>query len=140
PLRVGGRDLLDRLHGPRHRSGLVRPAGRDGRGHVPAGVPREHGSVRHRGQDGRAMSTRAPANRRRGRGPRLSKWTAMALIAIAGLGVCGVASMRGTIEQIAAALPVTPDLATLPVSTAVVDRNGQLLRPFTTDGRWRLPV
>ena len=35
----------------------------------------------------------------------------------------------------------TPGLATIPVSTEVVDRNDQLLRPFTTDGgRWRLPV
>ncbi len=35
-----------------------------------------------------------------------------------------------------------PTAATLPVSTAVVDRDGQLLRPFTTTdgGRWRLPV
>ena len=40
-----------------------------------------------------------------------------------------------------AGLPPTPDVATMPVSTEVVDRNGQLLRPFTTpDGRWRLPV
>ena len=30
---------------------------------------------------------------------------------------------------------------TLPVSVAVTDRDGLLLRPFTTaDGRWRLPV
>jgi penicillin-binding protein 1C len=34
-----------------------------------------------------------------------------------------------------------PDIAALPVSTVVVDRDGELLRPFTTDGgRWRLPV
>src|SRR5688572_26647529 len=86
------------------------------------------------------MSDVAPTNSRRGRKPRLSNWAAIALIAAAGLGVGGVAYTRGTIEQIAAVLPATPDLATLPVSTSVVDRNGQLLRPFTTDGRWRLPV
>ena len=86
------------------------------------------------------MSTTVPQSTRRGRKPRLSNWAAIALIAAAGRGVGGVAYTRGTIEQIAAALPATPDLATLPVSTSVVDRNGQLLRPFTTDGRWRLPV
>lgn len=38
-------------------------------------------------------------------------------------------------------LPPTPELATVPVSTLVVDRSGTLLRPFTADGgRWRLPV
>lgn len=40
-----------------------------------------------------------------------------------------------------AALPPAPAVASLPVSTAIVDRDGNLLRPFTTaDGRWRLPV
>jgi penicillin-binding protein 1C len=86
------------------------------------------------------MSTDSPNITRRGRKPRLGKWAAVSLIAVAGLAVGGVAYTRGTIEQIAVALPATPDLATLPVSTEVVDRNGQLLRPFTTDGRWRLPV
>ncbi|HTJ57534.1 MAG TPA: penicillin-binding protein 1C [Devosiaceae bacterium] len=42
---------------------------------------------------------------------------------------------------VVASLPQTPDLASLPVSIEVVDRHGQLLRPFTTDGgRWRLPA
>jgi penicillin-binding protein 1C len=42
---------------------------------------------------------------------------------------------------ISATLPQTPDLATLPVSATVSDRDGLLLRPFTTkDGRWRLPT
>ncbi|MEO7222612.1 MAG: transglycosylase domain-containing protein, partial [Devosia sp.] len=86
------------------------------------------------------MSTDAPTNTRRGRKPRLSNWAAIGLIAAASLGVGGVAYTRGTIESIAVALPATPDLATLPVSTEIVDRNGLLLRPFTTDGRWRLPV
>ena len=86
------------------------------------------------------MSTESPANKRRGRKPRLNKWAAVSLIAVAGLAVGGVAYTRGTIERIVVELPATPDLATLPVSTEVVDRNGQLLRPFTTDGRWRLPV
>ena len=86
------------------------------------------------------MSTESLTNTRRGRKPRLNKWAAIGLIAVAGLGVGGVACTRGMIEQIALALPATPDVAILPVSTEVVDRNGQLLRPFTTDGRWRLPV
>lgn len=44
-------------------------------------------------------------------------------------------------RDIAASLPPVPRVAALPVSTSVVDRNGLLLRPFTTaDGRWRLPV
>ncbi len=79
---------------------------------------------------------------RKGRGgkPRLPQWAAIGLIAAAGLMVTGVAYTRSVIATIAADLPATPDLATLPVSTVVVDRKGQLLRPFTTDGRWRLPV
>lgn len=45
------------------------------------------------------------------------------------------------VVTIRADLPTTPDLATMPVSVAVTDRDGALLRPFTTpDGRWRLPV
>ncbi len=86
------------------------------------------------------MSTDGSTNTRRGRKPRLPQWAAIGLIAAAGLAVGGTAYTRGTIESIAVALPATPDLATLPVSTEVVDRNGLLLRPFTTDGRWRLPV
>ncbi|HQZ11379.1 MAG TPA: penicillin-binding protein 1C [Devosia sp.] len=64
---------------------------------------------------------------------------AAVVLGLIGLGATsyGLAIVR----DIRTALPVTPDAATLPVSTAVVDRNGQLLRPFTTaDGRWRLPV
>ena len=45
------------------------------------------------------------------------------------------------LRDMRATLPPTPDAATMPVSTVVVDRAGLLLRPFTTaDGRWRLPV
>lgn len=48
---------------------------------------------------------------------------------------------RSVIGEIAATLPPVPDIATLPVSPVVVDRGGDLLRPFTTaDGRWRLPA
>ncbi|MGV8853597.1 MAG: penicillin-binding protein 1C [Devosia sp.] len=49
--------------------------------------------------------------------------------------------LSANIAEIAGALPATPDLTSLMVSPAVTDRDGLLLRPFTTpDGRWRLPV
>ena len=45
------------------------------------------------------------------------------------------------VQHLEATLPPVPDPAKVAVSTIVVDRNGKLLRPFTTeDGRWRLPV
>ncbi len=82
-----------------------------------------------------------PKNAGRGRKPRLPRWAAAGIIVLGGLGVTGIAYTRGVVTEIAAALPATPDIATLPVSTEVVDRNGLLLRPFTTaGGRWRLPV
>jgi penicillin-binding protein 1C len=55
--------------------------------------------------------------------------------------MAGVIQLNSVLIGMAATLPPTPDAATLPVSVAVTDRNGALLRPFTTpDGRWRLPV
>ncbi|MDC9825246.1 penicillin-binding protein 1C [Devosia sp. ZB163] len=52
-------------------------------------------------------------------------------------GQYGLAVLRDIRETI----PAPPAIATLPVSKAVVDKAGLLLRPFTTDGgRWRLPV
>ena len=49
--------------------------------------------------------------------------------------------LTASITEIAQALPPTPDPATVPVSVEVTDRDGLLLRPFTTrDGRWRLPI
>jgi len=49
--------------------------------------------------------------------------------------------LTATIATISSALPPTPDLTSMPVSAAVTDRDGNLLRPFTTpDGNWRLPV
>ena len=72
------------------------------------------------------------------------RWRRVALVAClvaGGLFVGGGLYVRSVIGEIAATLPPTPELASLPVSVAVVDRDGQLLRPFTTkDGRWRLPV
>ncbi len=85
------------------------------------------------------MST-ASNQARRGVKLRLSRLAAAGVILAGGLAVGGVAYTRGVIGEIAQSLPPTPHIATLAVSTEVVDRNGQLLRPFTTDGRWRLPV
>src|SRR5690242_11655397 len=66
---------------------------------------------------------------------------AAGLVVVLGLTAGGALYGRSVIAGIAQTLPPTPNLATLPVSVAVVDRSGQLLRPFTTDGgRWRLPV
>ncbi len=63
------------------------------------------------------------------------------LIVVAALAVGGTIYVRSMIADIAANLPPTPDIASVPVSTEVVDRAGQLLRPFTAaGGRWRLPV
>jgi len=56
------------------------------------------------------------------------------------LGALGGWWGRSELASIVAGLPPTPSIATLPVSVEVLDRNGQMLRPFTTDGRWRLPV
>ena len=66
---------------------------------------------------------------------------AAALIAVAGLAAGAATFVAGTVRELALTLPPVADAAVLPVSAAVVDRNGELLRPFTTrDGLWRLPV
>lgn len=45
------------------------------------------------------------------------------------------------LRDIGAGLPPAPAVSSLPVSVQVVDRDGRLLRPFTTgQGHWRLPV
>src|SRR6185437_9021900 len=68
------------------------------------------------------------------------RWFAAALVLV-GLIAGGGLYTRSVVNDIAAGLPPTPDLATLPVSVEVVDAHGQLLRPFTTsDDKWRLPV
>lgn len=73
-------------------------------------------------------------------------WNWPLLVAAATIGLVGYGAGEihhgvRVLGEMAASLPPAPDIATMPVSTAVVDRNGQLLRPFTTaDGRWRLPV
>ena len=57
------------------------------------------------------------------------------------LACAAAIQLNSLVIGISGTLPPTPDVANLPVSIAVMDRNGALLRPFTTkDGRWRLPV
>ncbi|HSJ97722.1 MAG TPA: penicillin-binding protein 1C, partial [Myxococcota bacterium] len=71
----------------------------------------------------------------------LSGMVVAALVLVAGVGLGAVNYGLAVVRDLRASLPPTPDLATMPVSTAVADRDGNLLRPFTTrDGRWRLPV
>ncbi|MEQ1899287.1 MAG: penicillin-binding protein 1C [Devosia sp.] len=71
----------------------------------------------------------------------LARWIGSALYAAGGLAIAGLLTLHVLVRGVLAELPPVPDVATLTVSTAVLDRNGQLLRPFTTaDGRWRLPV
>jgi penicillin-binding protein 1C len=75
------------------------------------------------------------------RSRRPSRLLAIGLVLLAGIGFGGLNFGRAAIADVERSLPLTPDAATLPVSLAVVDRNGALLRPFTTsDGIWRLPV
>jgi len=76
--------------------------------------------------------------RRASRAPGLFTAT-LILFGFVGL-MAGLYSLA-VLRDIRADLPPVPDVATLAVSTEVVDAKGQLLRPFTTaDGRWRLPI
>lgn len=69
------------------------------------------------------------------------RWAGIVLSVIVMLGVSSSIFASRLVAGIEATLPPTPDVATLPVSTVVLDRTGKLLRPFTTaGGRWRLPV
>lgn len=62
-------------------------------------------------------------------------------ILFAGAGLGAVSYGAAVYRDLVASLPPIPDVAQLPVSTVVLDRQGELLRPFTTgNGRWRLPV
>lgn len=74
------------------------------------------------------------------RSPHRRSIAAMSGVAAA-LVVSGTLFVYAGIAAVTATLPPAPNVATLPVSAEVVDRSGQLLRPFTTaDGLWRLPV
>ena len=78
----------------------------------------------------------------RGKGKQAwTRWLSLAGFSLFVLACAGGIQLNSAVVGIAGTLPPTPDLATLPVSVAVTDRDGLLLRPFTTaDGRWRLPV
>lgn len=83
------------------------------------------------------MTPRSP----RGRGYYLRGMALAGAILLAGAGLGAVHYGGAIYRDLVASLPPIPDIAQLPVSTVVLDREGQLLRPFTTrDGRWRLPV
>lgn len=70
-----------------------------------------------------------------------ARWLTLLGFALFVLAFAGTIQLSASIARIAQALPPTPHAATLPVSTAVTDRDGLLLRPFATaQGRWRLPV
>ena len=78
---------------------------------------------------------------RRGPGYYLRGMALAGTILLAGAGLGVVTYGAAVYRDLVASLPAIPDVAQLPVSTVVVDRDGELLRPFTTsDGRWRLPV
>ncbi len=86
--------------------------------------------------DGDAAASGLAIRRRRG-------WT-VAFLGLWSLGTVAALAMlwlAATIQAIRPDLPAVPDPATIVTSTIVVDRNGQLLRPFTiADGIWRLPA
>jgi penicillin-binding protein 1C len=69
------------------------------------------------------------------------QWTGHVAYGVGLLAIAGLLTVHVVTRDIAPALPATPDVATMPVSTEVVDRQGELLRPFTTaSGIWRLPI
>lgn len=71
--------------------------------------------------------------------PTRRRWRRRALVAVAGLAVLTVVG-AGVLAELDRRYPPTLEPSGRP-SVMVVDRNGALLRPFTTEaGRWRLPV
>src|SRR5690606_1605729 len=114
-------------------AGHVRAARRDGGRHVSPRIPGEHRRRLHRGHADRAMNgVEAPVPELPPRRSRegLARWLTLAAFGLFVAGCAGAIQLNSTISDIAATLPPTPDVATLPVSVAVTDRNGMLLRPF----------
>ncbi|SHE98724.1 penicillin-binding protein 1C [Kaistia soli DSM 19436] len=65
----------------------------------------------------------------------------LAGLAVATVGYFSAAGIGGALHDIHASLPAVPAPEKVATSAVVVDRAGQLLRPYTiADGRWRLPV
>ena len=75
------------------------------------------------------------------RAPRAPGLVTASVVFVAFVGLIVANYGLAVLRDVRATLPPTPDLETIAVSTEVVDRDGKLLRPFTTaGGRWRLPV
>lgn len=74
--------------------------------------------------------------------PRRKGWRlALAGLVFFALVLGGIIQANLVLGEMVRGLPATPEFATMPVSASVSDREGHLLRPFTTpDGRWRLPT
>ncbi len=88
-----------------------------------------------RGASGPSSPTGRPPRRRR---HRIFGYAAAGATAVVLAGLVGGFLL---VRHIEATLPPPLDPARIPTSTLVVDRDGRLLRPFTTaDGIWRLPV
>ena len=67
--------------------------------------------------------------------------TGRGLLLIAGIGLAALVLAPEAIRSGARLIPPPPLARAGTVSTLVVDRDGELLRPFiTADGKWRLPV
>ncbi|MCX5513274.1 penicillin-binding protein 1C [Kaistia algarum] len=65
----------------------------------------------------------------------------MAGLVVASLTYFSFAGLSGAMHDITAKLPPVPNPAQVATSTVILDRAGDLLRPYTiADGRWRLPV
>ena len=68
-------------------------------------------------------------------------WVRSLVAAFVVIAAGSVFAGAAILADLMADLPRVPDLAALPVSTVVTDREDRLLRPFTTpEGRWRLPA
>ncbi len=135
-------EVLDRLHGSRHLAGHLRAPRRDGRRYVPAGPASQYGCGACRGHPADAMTVSDDkAGRRASRPARSIAGVAGVFVGLVVSGALYVPMVASAAIAVGNAAADLPDVATLPVSAEVMDRNGQLLRPFTTsDGLWRLPV
>ena len=87
-----------------------------------------------------ASPVASAASSRAGGGHRLrhwKKWASVALIGLAGIACVTIGAVWGLIESFGPA-SLGQDLE---LSKTVLDRNGRLLRSYTTsEGRWRLPA
>src|SRR5262249_8438944 len=117
----------------------VRPAAGVYRGHVPARPLRPPRHRRHRGRERAAslpLSSLPVPPPQAGEGTR---WHGLRK-ALAGAGLTAVVLAAFATAWIIFLGPA-PTGADLEFSTVVVDRDGQVLRPYATgDGRWRLPA